>query len=984
MTMYPMSEREIRNAVVAREAAAEGMVLLENRNNTLPLPEKVKKIAFWGSGAVRTVRGGTGSGDPFNGGLSGGGKQGINQSPRYHINIMDSFIQAGYTAVNEASLREYAVGYDEEEAAAAGNPMLSFRYPEYTFTKSELDEAAEKTDTAIYVISRICGEGADRNMTQRTVIKGITYTLGDYELSQQEKENLQLVAAAFPHMIVILNVGGVIHMDFLEQIPGIGAVLYMSQGGQEGGDALLDIVTGKVTPSGKLTATWARKYADYPASATFADNDGDVNKELYTEGIYVGYRYFDTFGIAPFYEFGYGLSYADLSIGTASVKREGEWMTLQVSVENKGTLYAGKEVVQVYYSAPREDEESLEQPFQELAAFQKTKLLKPGEKQTVILRFQLRNMASYNEKSACYELSAGDYIIRVGNSSRKTTPVAVIQIPSVIQTEILHNQYPLSEPLKELSSDRKPERNETNEIKNLPCFPVAPGELAVQNHISCYEDEHVTTYTQDTSYTVGMPYETVEYMPAGLTRISDVYEGKASLEQFISQLSLDELAELNCGTGWGVANEDSPIIGGNSSTVAGAAGETSPNFLEKYDLPSIVLADGPGGVRVCQEFEAKDIETGNAVTIHQYCTAWPIGVSLGQSFDTELLYKVGTAVAEEMEEIGITIFLGPGMNIHRDPLCGRNFEYYSEDPLVSGILAAAITKGIQSRPGTGACIKHFAANNQESNRNQVDTIVGERALREIYLKGFEIAVRTAQPMAIMTAYNQINGIPAADSYDLNTNIARGEWGFAGTIMTDWNGGLSTPYISMHASNDLIMPGGFSRIKNIMLGVEARLPVFDDKGQIALQKEKSFIELYLPLWNSFTVGEGGKDKATAELHGDYKAEEKDGQILVNCEPVYLDYALKMDEKGLRQEYTNPVTTKFAQIAGDGKQIIYDGTLDQSSKICLGDVQRCAMNNIRVIMKSINMQKLYPQYQIKSYAEDLHLETWIEWRLQRFPD
>ncbi len=453
-----------------------------------------------------------------------------------------------------------------------------------------------------------------------------------------------------------------------------------------------------------------------------------------------------------------------------------------------------------------------------------------------------------------------------------------------------------------------------------------------------------------------MPYEKVKIVEKKDITLKDVKEGRESLQNFVAQIGVEELAALNCGTGWGVTDQDSPIVGANSSTIPGAAGETTGSLFQKYGIPSIVLADGPAGIRVTQEFEATDVATGKKVKRHQYCTVWPVGTLLAQSFDPDLLYRVGQAIAEELEEYGITMILGPSLNIHRDPLCGRNFEYFSEDPLVSGLMAAAITRGIQSHPGTGACIKHYAANNQESNRYAVDTIVSERTLREIYLKGFEIAVKTAQPMAIMTSYNQINGVPTADSRDLNTEIARGEWGFRGLIMTDWNGGASTPYKSMHAGNDLIMPGGKQRALNIVMAVQTVLPYFDEKGQIKMEKVIPFLPIRQAMWNSFTPNPDGKNTVTATLGEGYIAEEKDSMILVNGEKIHLD--CKADPHNFQMEYTD-VTTAVAFVADHGRQIVYRGSLENQRKICVGDIQECACHNLQVIMNSLGMFRAYPE-------------------------
>jgi beta-glucosidase len=973
---YPMSMREKRNASLSREAAASGMVLLENRNGTLPLKAESKKIALFGCGAVRTVRGGTGSGDPLNGGLLGGGIVHVNQSPRYHINIMQSFLSAGYHVVTKDLLNEYAAKYDAAEEKSIGDPLHMFVFPEMSYSAEQVSQYAKMTDTAVYVISRNSGEGADRCLKKNVTIDGMEYEIGDYELSQTERNNVEVISNAFPKMILVLNVGGVVDMSTVRKNSKIGAVLLMSQAGQEGGDALLDVLTGRVTPSGKLTATWAMKYSDYPASATFAYNDNDVSKEKYEEGIYVGYRYFDTFGIEPCYEFGYGLSYTEFSMECQGAELEGEWVKLQVKVKNEGSVYSGREVVQVYYSAPGGWNEinGVEKPFQELASFAKTKELKPGESQTLFIRFRIRDMASYCEKDACYRLDEGDYRIRIGNSSRHTIPAVVLKLKKAVVTEQLRNEYPLSEELHEISkAGRTPCRDENWEDESIFVLTCDGNNIPLRK--PCLEKEEVVTYTTDPDYKPTMPYEKVKVVQKKSITLKDVKEGRESLEDFVAQMDTEELATLNCGTGWGVTNQEQPIIGENSSTIPGAAGETTGSLFAKYGIPSIVMADGPAGIRVKQEFEATDLSTGKKVKKHQFCTVWPVGTLLAQSFDRDLLFRVGCGIAEEMEEYGITMILGPSLNIHRDPLCGRNFEYFSEDPLVSGLMAAAITRGIQSRPGTGACIKHYAANNQESNRYAVDTIVSERALREIYLKGFEIAVKTAQPMAIMTSYNLINGVPTADSRDLNTDIARGEWGFQGLIMTDWNGGASTPYKSMHAGNDLIMPGGKQRALNIVMAVETVMPNFDDKGQIVFEKVVPFLPIRQAMWNSFTPKPDGKDTVTANLKEGYTAEEKDGVILVNGEKIHLNCVVQRTSPAdFYMEYTD-VTTDVAHVTGQGRQIVYRGNLRRKRSICIGNVQRCACHNLKVIMNSLAMYRTYPQLTPTPFSEHDRLEEWI---------
>ena len=869
-TIYPpMSKREISGAAISREAATQGMVLLKNINGVLPLKGR-GKIALFGNGAARTIRGGTGSGDPFNGGLSGGGDQDVDQSLRYHINILNAMETEGFEIVNREQQMAWARCYDLAKREMKDQVMSVFAFPEEPLTTEKLEEYAKETETAICVISRNSGEGNDRFMKKEVSIGDKRYEIGDYRLSAVEMDNLKKLRSAFSSLILVLNVPGSISVQDLEAACA-DAILLMGQAGQEGGAAVTDILTGKATPSGKLTATWAKKYEDYPTAGNFLQ---DFNKAVYTEGIYVGYRYFDTFNVDPGYPFGYGLSYTTFALGNLEASLDEDTLVLGVTVENTGA-FAGREVVQAYVSAPVSE---MDMPEQELKGFQKTMLLAPGEKEDIKIRIPLRNLASYSENAGGYILSKGDYGVRIGTSSRDTKPVCKIRLEQTALTEQVLVELPLTETLEEKKglTDRKDETI----WKDVPVL------LAVQipetlDSRSAYSDEKVVTYATDTSYQPVMPYETVRYVEKKEWKLNDVASGRVSMEEFAAQLDAAQLADLCCGTGWGVQDENNPVIGASSESVPGAAGETT-HALESYGVSSIVLADGPGGVRITQQFEATDLESGEKRQVYHYCTAWPVGTLLAQSFDPEILEQVGCGMAADMQAMRIDLLLGPGMNIQRDPMCGRNFEYFSEDPLISGKMASAMVRGLQSLPGGGGCIKHYAANNQETNRNAVDSVIGQRALREIYLEPYKIAIQESQPLSIMSSYNLINGVPTADSYDLCTDLARGEWGFEGLIMTDWNGGSSTPWKSMHAGNDLIMPGGKGRAMNILQAVRTVMPEFDERGQVIMVQEVPFAPVFAARWNSFTVDPEGPDTVMAPLGEGHTAEMKDGEILVDGE------------------------------------------------------------------------------------------------------
>ena len=793
-TSTVMSQREKDNAILAREAAAEGFVLLKNEAQTLPLKPGTK-IGLYGAGAVRTIKGGTGSGDVNN---------------RYNVNIYDGLKNAGY----EITSVEWLEGYDRRYLAAReswkaeifrklteecnGNFFEAYSTTPFSMPAGAvIDEAAAKEDgaeIAMYVLARIAGENADRRDEA-----------GDYYITEEERAQIAALCEAYEKVILVVNTGGLIDLAFTDEFPNITAVLQFVQAGQEGGNALADVISGKVTPSGKLVDSWALDYMDYPNAAYFSHKSGDVYREEYREGIYVGYRYFDTFDVPVRYSFGYGLSYTEFDIKVTGISKQisvqgKPILSVSVDVINTGAAYSGKEVVQVYVSCPQG---KLPKEFRRLAAFGKTKLLAPGETQSLTLSMDLYQLTSYSEEQAAWLLETGTYGIWVGNA---LSTAALCGTFVLDETKVLvqcEHICPLKESLEELQADKaKLEEKQTAwlrkaEERKLPKVQISAKEL---------------------------PTETVVY-----EKLQDQYPGRTG--EIVDQLSTEELIAL--ATGDPAKDQGASALGSAGQTVPGAAAETV-TVAEKapYYVASIVLADGPAGLRLRSEYQVREdgsIDGGDfldgfengyfaepkeskGIVYHQYCTAIPVGTLLAQSWNLELMHTLGRMIAGEMNEFEVTLWLAPGMNIHRNPLCGRNFEYYSEDPLLAGSMAAAMTQGVQSIPGCGTTIKHFACNNQEDNRMGSDSILSERTLREIYLKGCETAIRSAQPMAMMTSYNLINGVHAANNYDICTKAARDEWGFAGAIMTDWTtttdstAGECTAAGCMKAGNDMVMPG----------------------------------------------------------------------------------------------------------------------------------------------------------------------------------
>ena len=795
-------EYEIEHRKLARRAASDGMVLLKNDNNLLPLAAN-SKIALYGPGAIHMIKGGTGSGD-------------VNQ--RELIEIWDGFKSSGFEIVNEKWLEDYINIYNNARLAwrddllkqeAEGGNLFELYAGNPLPTPKADDPKKEDTDTAFYILSRVSGEGADRRDEP-----------GDFRISDEEKDFLSKLNKIYNHIVLVLNIGGLMDLSFIDELSAIEAVIYMMQPGMEGGLALADIVLGKVTPSGKLTDTWAYNYRDYPSTKTFSKADGCTDYEEYAEGIYVGYRYFDTFSVSVRYGFGFGLSYTSFSVETEKIELVSEEtrnprVAVTVNVTNTGDTYAGREVVQIYASCP---DGKLEKEHRRLAGFAKTKHLGPGMSEKLTVTFPIYALSSYDESLPGYILEGGYYGIWVGNSLGDSKLKGMIRLDNCAVLRRTDNICPVQNEFEQLKNPGDVRATkyrawvEKGKAKNLPIIRLSADTL------------------KTTTYEYGVRSKRID----------------PDAKAFVDSLSLEQLIKLSTGDPGRAENNGDNVVGAGGVSVPGSAAETSRCAIDK-GLGSMVLTDGPAGLRLDKgyvvskdgEIERREfidvIEDGlfskkervikDSDTIyHQYCTAFPIGTVLAQTWDTELVSEVGHAVGEEMMLFQTSLWLAPGMNIHRNPLCGRNFEYYSEDPLVAGVIAAAMTSGVQSVGGCGTTIKHYACNNQEENRLHCDSRVYERALREIYLKGFEICIKASQPMAIMTSYNLINNVHTANSYDLCSKAARDEWRFAGMIMTDWttteHGPDCTASGCMRAGNDLVCPGNKSDHDNIKEELEA--------------------------------------------------------------------------------------------------------------------------------------------------------------------
>ncbi len=766
-------EQEHYNKV--RALTPDCLVLLKS-DGSFPLagPEP---IALYGSGARRTIKGGTGSGDV---------------NVRHYPTIEDGLETAGctvttkgwldgYDAVREEARQAFFAEKQKIVAAEGLSALASLMGAEPTEPDYDLplDGAGE---TAVYVLARRSGEGTDR-----------TDTAGDLRLTDTEVRDILALQQKYQRFLLVLNVGGVV--DLSPVVDQVGNILLLSQPGIAVGDAFADVLLGKAVPSGHLSATWAAA-ADYQGPGDFGGQD-DTH---YREGIYVGYRYFDAAGKTPLFPFGYGLSYTTFSLQAGAVTAEGATVQLPVTVTNTGDR-PGKQVVQLYLRKPAG---KLDEPARELAAYRKTRLLAPGESETLTLTFALPEMAAYDAAAEAWVLEAGTYRLYLGTDCRNAAlcgalslaePVTVQAVPAVGGVPDFADWTPDAQPEEPLPAGMTPVALDPAALTVTPVTPAEP------------EADALAT---------------------------------------VQGMSDEALATLCVGYFAGSGSES--VVGNAGVTVAGAAGETR-GFPEQ-NIPALVMADGPAGLRLASRYAIGEngpvavgadnfsdfiqmvpesmrasiqATLGNSQkapegpVYEQACTAIPIGTALAQSWEPAVVETCGDLVGEEMERFGVHLWLAPALNLHRSPLCGRNFEYYSEDPLLSGHIAAAMTRGVQKHPGCGVTLKHFCCNNQETNRMHSNSQVSPRALRELYLKGFAIAVRDANPASIMTSYNLLNGEHTSQRADLMEELLRREWGYTGLVMTDWviagffPAGQVYPSAcasgTIGAGNDLMMPGG---------------------------------------------------------------------------------------------------------------------------------------------------------------------------------
>lgn len=695
----------------ARRAVAEGIVLLENRNQVLPLQEGTR-VSIFGRIQTHYYKSGTGSGGMVN--------------VAKVTNIVEGLSESGVVTVNEELLniyKEWEETHPFDEGEGWGSEPWS--QEEMSVSGEIVKRAANQSDVAIVIIGRTAGEDQDNSDTK-----------GAYRLTDIEEDMLSKVRASFAKMIVLLNVGGIIDMNYFD-VCQPDAVLYVWQGGMIGGSGTADVLTGKVSPSGKLADTIAYHIEDYPSHENF----GDEVRNYYCEDIYMGYRYFETFAKDKVrYPFGYGLSYTTFSIikENASANIDEQKLSLLVKVKNTGAM-EGKEVVQIYMEAPQG---KLGKASRQLIAFAKTKNLLLGEEQEISFSIPFSSFSSYDDSGITghaysYLLEQGTYKVYMGNDVRCSSNVFSFDLEQDIILETVEQA---------LAPVLSFERYKAVALEN--------GEYQIAK-----EQVPLLEELEDSRRLARLPKNLKITGNQGI-KLSDVLSGERSMDDFIAQLEEEDLAALIRGEGMG----SNRVTAGTASAFGGVS-----DRLISMGIPAVCCDDGPSGMRLDCGAKAFSL---------------PNGTMLGCTFNPDLLVELYSFLGMEMIFNHVECLLGPGMNLHRHPLNGRNFEYFSEDAYLTGVMAIAQLKALKGQD-VGGTIKHFCANNQEIKRRESDTVISERALREIYLKGFEMAVKSGYADSVMTTYGSLNGLWTAGSYDLATTILREEWGFSGIVMTDW-------------------------------------------------------------------------------------------------------------------------------------------------------------------------------------------------------
>ena len=879
---------------LVRQLGADGMVLLKN-NDMLPLNRG--KIALFGAGAIDTVY------------------CGLFYNFVYtdkNISIKEGLLDNGFTfstdtwlAKMEKTMRqgEKVNKRVEEERFYSGQRQ---NVEEVPISVADMAEAILGTDTCVYILRH---RPAERALDET-----------DYRLTETELENIKLISSSFNKVVLVIN-GGMVEIASIARMKSIKAIIYMGLPGMEAGNSLADVLTGIANPSGRLSVSWAKKYKDYSTCINVSRKKGEIDEIDYKEGIYVGYRYFDAFDVAPLYPFGYGLSYTDFAMEATYF--EASWMgiVLRVKVTNTGNA-SGRQVVQLYCSQPAG---KIEKPYQMLASFAKTGKLKPGESEELTLKVPIMPLTQFDEDIPAWVMEKGDYLFRIGVNSRKTEVCAKLVLD---KTTVIKRVTDSIKPTKKLEFLTPPAR-EMEETGYIFAAQLFGDDYNSENKI-VKPTKTFTTYVPEgssyVSYVNSNPYdipdrakEDIEYIrPCGTTTLFDVIKGNVTIQEFVSSLSPEILARIVAGE-----VEETKIkspsrfdfdfsLDKNNVQVAA---RTTSQFATSLGIPGVTIADGPSGLHIKGE----------------HCTCFPSPINMAQTWDMSAMVRLGRAYGREMEYYGIDYCLAPAINIIRNPMQNRIYEFYSEDPTLSGVLGSGFIMGVKRYEGRNVIVKNLPTFNQETEKEDININISSKAFGELYLRPFSACVFTASPAGFINTCNRINGVYATAMRGLNTDIVRNDWGFKGFVLSDW-GSISEKANDLRAGCDLIMPGyDPDKILEAMMEVE---PTFTADGYVQVVEKAFFYGkpmINYEKWGSFLLDKDGQDTVVTHVQPD-----------VQLNPIVLE----KQKQGLC----------LVENQADGsKTITYKG-INRGAYFALGELQNAVINILSEIKNSASMKKL----------------------------
>lgn len=883
---------------IVRGLAADTFVLLKNSGI---LPMKKSKVALFGAGAVDTIF----SGLFFNYVFTD-----------KNINVKEGLLSNGFSFSTDAWLEkmEKAAGVKDKQDKATAKRNGAYEGKQYEtdelpISKADIAEAVLGTDTCIYVV-------------RHQLVASGSLKESEYHFTETEQQNLQLIIDTFENVILVLNTN-MLELGQFARAKNIKAILLMGIPGMEAGNALADVLTGAVNPSGRLTATWAKKYKDYSTCYSTATLNASARKNEidYKEGIYVGYRYFDTFDVAPLYPFGYGLSYTTFDMKLEYL--EASWMSivLRVKVTNTGER-AGRQVVQVYCTQPIVN---IEKPNQILVGFAKTGKLKPGEHEDVTIKIPIMTLSSFDEETTAWVMEKGDYLFRIGENSKDTVLCGKVVLDRLTTIKSVTHVMEPEKPLEFLAPPKRPEED----TGFIMVASLNGDDYNSENKYVSRDDEFITyvpegskyvSYTNSNSYNMPLSgRENIKYVkPCGTSTFFDVINGKVTVEEFVSSLSPEVMARIVAGDYYTspIDNESRFKFDFNIDKYKyRVSARTTSQFATTLGIPAVKLADGPSGLRI------ESVAT----------TCFPSPMNMAQTWDMGAVVRMGRAIGREMEFYGIDYCLSPALNIHRNPMRSRAYEFYSEDPALAGAMGAGLIMGIKRYDGRDAILKNLATYNQESGTADVNINVSRRAFGEIYLRSFSACQFICKPAGLLNSGNRINGQYSSSQRGLNTDIVRKDWGFDGFILSDW-GSISEKAYDIHAGCDLIMPGfDPDKILQAMMDIP---PEFGKDGFVT-KVEKSFVYgepmIQYYNWGSFMPDKSGKDLVRTTVEADVPLNEN---------------IHRLKEQGI---------CKIEDLPDGKKAVIYRG-INRGAYLALGDLQQAVIHVLQVIKNSGSMKKL----------------------------